>query len=172
MSNYSIPYGSRTAKTKTPFRLIVSADTTATSLVTTPAAGNAPTVNVAGCSDFHKARLIIGGVGADGQAGEYQIILWYPMEIKSKGAQYLPVVTVHGTFTLGPMAMPTGIVASGLFADTVTDDTAFNGLVTHSPADDNVGMVEIDLRGANYVTVETKLGTVATSVYVFIQFGD
>ncbi|MFH1604682.1 MAG: hypothetical protein ABIH03_12325 [Pseudomonadota bacterium] len=172
MSLYSIPIGSRVAKTKTAFRRIVDGDVTTSSLVTTPAAATSVTGNVMGCSDFAKARFMFAGAGSDGNTVNYQIILWYPMEVLGKAPQYIPVVTVHGTYTLGTMVLPTTIVAGALIADTVTDDTAFDGLVKHSPADDNVAMVEIDLRGAAYVTVETDLGTGATAAYVFAQFGD
>lgn len=170
MDQLKKPPGMRTAKSKQPFKVVVDGSTSTTALNTTPAAAGEPTTQVVKCEDFAKARLIFGGGAAADKTVNYQVILWYRV-FKTK-TQFIPVVVAHGTYTLGAMVMPAQIIAAnGKIADTVSDDTGWDGLVIESPQDDNVAMIEIDLRGAEFLTIETDLGT-AASATVLVQLGD
>ena len=175
MAKYKKPPGKRTAKTKQAFRLIVDTDASTGALDTTPSVGAAPTSNVRGCANFQKARLIFGvRLGTEDDTVNYQITLWYPLRIMGTAPKYCPVVVAHGVYTLGTTVIQYPAVGGGFYeiaiADTITDDTAWDGLVKQSPADNNIAMLEIELRGASHITVDTQVSTGAANVYA--QLGE
>lgn len=121
------------------------------------------------------ARIFVGGVGADNVTVDYQIVLWYCHVGTGSAKVYVPVVIASGRYTLsgltyGANAAPLGATTNRL-ADTITETYGYDGTLIHSPQNDRLAWMEILLRNAHYIQIETDVVT-ATSADVMMQFAD
>lgn len=138
----------------------------ATSALSNPSAATSVASAWKSAKDFSSARFLFGGTDAADETVNYQIILWYDV---GDDKDYAPVIAAKGTFTLGATTLPVNIeAANGFFADTITDTIIQTGTIIRSPADDSIASIDIDLRNAKFVLVETDLGTAAAADVIMI----
>jgi len=130
-----------------------------------------PTTAVHNVSGRTMARLCFGGTDAANETVNYQVILWFVSWLDDTKV-WTPVLAAKGAFTLGTTALPTSLIAAnGLFADTITETLAQPGSIARSPANDSIATLDIDLRDAELIQVETDRDTAATA-YTMIQLSD
>ena len=173
MSLTQEPPGSRVVRAKNGLQhLIVAGTDTATLSNPAVSDGTRPATNALRVKNYSKARFWIAGTDAADETINYQVIAWYLIGGKKGRNLYLPMLVAKGVATLGAMVVPAAMIATGgKFADTITQTLTVDGTVAVSPADDSAAMLEVDLRGAVFVSIETDLGTGAAAD-VLIQLGD
>jgi hypothetical protein len=115
-----------------------------------------------------RLRLGFGGAGADNSTFTYQVIAWYKVSAGGDDA-FVPVVLAAGTITLSTYVYTvTGMGAvTRRMADTITDTLAKSSQV-FSPANNTPGSLELNIRGAAGIEIQTCVGT-ATNADVFMQ---
>ena len=152
------------------YGVLISASTDTAALSNPSVTTTEPTTAVHNIDKRSMARLLFGGTDAADETVNYQVILWSASWLTNTKV-WTPVIAAKGAFTLGDASLPTSLVAVGLFADTITETLVQPGSIARSPADDSIASLEINLRDADVIQVETDLGT-AAAAYVMIQFSD
>lgn len=120
--------------------------------------------------EFSLARIVFGGSGSNGTIN-YRIVLWYSV---GGQAAYVPMIVATGAATLSALKYDSdGILGptGNRLADTITNTIVKTGTILHTPADDNLAWLEIDVRNAPFIQIETDLGTAQTAD-VFMQLGE
>jgi len=163
--------GKRPLSSKAISRLVVDGSTD-TAALSAPAVATASASSWTNTEDFSIARLVFGGTNLADEIVNYQVILWTPCRDASGAMIFFPDIVAKGAYTLGAITLPTTVVAAdGFVADTVTDTIGRTGSLPYSPADDSIAKLDIDVRNAMYLSVETDLDT-AAAAYVFCQLGE
>jgi hypothetical protein len=150
---------------------------TDTAALTFPAiAYEAPAGGIA-CRDWESLLLLFGGTDAANETVNYQVVGWFGCQntgIDATTKVFVPVLLAKGVVTLGAKAYGSGAgaklgAAGNLWADTVTNTlTTSPRDALHSPADDSVAWLEVNVRGLEFVSVDVDLDS-AASVDVFWQ---
>lgn len=131
----------------------------------------APVGGVASTKDFPIGRLLFSGTGADDSTFDYQVILWVAATYSGQTSNvYVPQVIARGTVTLGTTVAPDGF-GGGRMADVVTETLGLPGVLPVSPSNNLVGCLDLPLRNASIIQVQTKLVD-ATAASVSIVLGD
>lgn len=123
---------------------------------------------------FPTARFIFAGDGANTNAYNYQIVLWYTI-----AGGFIPVTVASGLVTLGPLTDATSAVlptAGDLFADKITDtlglaNNGIGGVAIYNNEEDGIATIEVELRNATAIEVETDIDE-ASNVTVLYQLGE
>jgi len=152
------------------YGVLISASTDTGALSNPSVTTTEPTTAVHNIDKRSMARFLFGGTDAADETVNYQVILWSASWLTNTKV-WTPIIAAKGAFTLGDAALPTSLVAAGFFADTITETLVQPGSIARSPADDSIASLEIDLRDADVIQVETDLGT-AAAAYAMIQFSD
>ncbi|MFH0982771.1 MAG: hypothetical protein V2A79_14705 [Planctomycetota bacterium] len=163
------------AITKFPAAVLLSVDT-ATASLTFPALATTPPVCAAGiavanCFDFATACIFFAGT-ADGGTINYQAIGWRRIR-HGATERWLPVRIAAGAATVGTLDV-SGVFGTGQLAcDTLTPSGSQVGFIvtTHTPADNGVAMLVLDVAGFDYIEIDTDLGS-ATGASVAIALGE
>ena len=139
------------------------ADPTPTNTRPTVATGETGTDGVAYCGGCEVVRLMFGGSDADGETINYQVIGWQQV-MGPDGEAWMPELLAGGVATLGADVYAATDMGAGTeyIADTITDTVDRKGNVLYSPANDTRAVIDIPLRGSQYVQVEVDRGTAAT----------
>ena len=115
------------------------------------------------CGQFPAVRFIFAGTDAADETVNYQVVAWtYGCGV------YIPHVIASGAYTLGAMPMTVAGLdtTATLLADTITDTLSMPGVLERSTAANTCCDLTVWPGGAQYLTVETDLGTAAAaSVY-------
>lgn len=166
-----------------PWQTLVSASTDGSALVVPAITTTLPTTatKLLTAPFFPIARFIFAGDGTDTQTYNYQVVLWYTI-----AGGFIPVRAALGAVALGPVVDGTPIIlpaAGDLFADTITNTLGASGsapdaipaighgVAVFNDADDGIATLEVDLRNATAIEVETDL-TGATNATVLYQLGE
>jgi len=155
-------------------RLVVDGATATAALSNPACVASLPSnaVRLDDASPLH--RFIFGGTDAADEVVNYQVIAWSKFVGDDGSAPVLvPRLAAKGSFTLGSQTYGSGganLGASGnLFADTITEDLGSPAVVNvHSPADNTMAWLDLDLSDAFAYEVETDVDT-AASADVFCQ---
>ena len=150
---------------------IVEGDTNDTALSNPAVATTEPTTNAIHTTDRPVLRLIFGGTTTADQTINYQAIGWTPFLVAGN-TNWIPMILAKGLVTLGATAVPSGIAANCLFADTITDTFNKPGSSVRSPGDDSVATLDLDVRNCPIVTIETDRATGAASAYAWGVLGE
>lgn len=127
-------------------------------------------LDVAGKS---RARIMFGGAANNGTIN-YQVVLWSE-GVPAQGAvavTYVPELVAKGVATLGATTYAVAGLnaATNVLADTLTATTD-RGVYAYTPANDDVAYLDVDCSGADWLEVETDLGT-ATAADVIVKVFD
>ena len=173
----------RPGQSKEAFKVVLDGDTTSTALVepvsvvqsALPLTTASGTTGYLPTSNWTCARIVFGGTASANLSGNYQVVLWYPVEPISGADEmsYMPVVAARGTFVTGANVYTTDDygAAANLFADIITDEYNISGVTVNSPLNDNIAWMDVDLHNASGIEIETDLGSLA-SIDVLLQFGE
>ncbi|HUT60728.1 MAG TPA: hypothetical protein VNA25_23020 [Phycisphaerae bacterium] len=150
------------------WKMVVDKSAATTGLANPVMTRTIPTANVFDTGYVQAASFYFGGINADGNTVNYQIIGWVPLNPGSAGGQMLllPIILAKGVYTLSSMVMTT-LIAASFVADTITDTVDRYGTIKYSPADNTPASLILDVRNCIFLTVETDLGTGATFAYVW-----
>lgn len=140
------------------------------SLAPPAATGSKPTTGILQTQKHKFARFLFGGVGADNSTVNYQVVAWFPFE-KSGVLTWVGMIVAQGAATLGGLALPTSVQATGRFADGLTNTLNVTGSVVTNPGDDGIAQLVVPTFGAAILQVQTDLGT-ATKADVLGQACD
>ena len=143
---------------------IVDAVTDTTAFSGPSMATSAPSSQQFKCDHWRAARLFFLGTASADLTVNFRVVLWF----RFKG-QYLPVVIADGTYTLGSgtTGSATDIGAATTYvADTITLSKSA-GAAAYSPENNTTAFLVINMAGAEYVTVETDLGSAASATVLF-----
>jgi len=119
---------------------------------------------------MRRVFVMIGGSDAADEIINYQVVGW--MRIVNVGVSavgaYIPVLLAQGAATLGSNtygAGGTNVGATGnLLADTITNTlTTHPADRLHSPVDESNAMLELDVTGYSFITVDTDLNDAASA---------
>lgn len=131
---------------------------------------------------FPTARIVFSGSETTASADKtinYQVVLWKEAETISTATTkgYIPTLAAKGVATVGSLitvaALGDATATTGdMFCDTLTNTiTKYTGVHVHSPADNSIAVLEIDVHNAGWIEIETDLGT-ALAADVFLQWGE
>jgi len=168
--NASTAKSRRPSVSKRPYAIVINGSAATTGLANPVASTTIPSSGIIKTGDQPLVRLVFGGSTTDGGTVNYQVVLWSPVDT-GICMMWIPTLIAKGVYTLSTMAMPSAVVADGLFADTITDTIGQTGTMLHSPADNSLAWLDVDLRNSQILQVQTDVGT-ATTAYVFGQLGE
>jgi len=141
------------------------ADPTPTNTRPAVATGATGTDGVAYCGGCEVMRLMFGGTrtSGDNETINYQVIGWQQV-MGPDGEAWMPELLAGGVATLGADVYAATDMGAGTeyIADTITDTVDRKGNVVYTPENDTRAVIDIPLRGAEYVEVEVDRGTAAT----------
>jgi len=152
------------------YGVLISASTDTAALSNPSVTTTEPTTAAHNIDKRSMARLLFGGTDAADETVNYQVILWSASYLTNTKV-WTPLLAAKGMYTLGAQALPTSLVAAGFFADTITETLGQPGSILRTPEDDSIASLEIDLRDADVIQVETDRGTAATA-HVMIQMSE
>lgn len=149
-------------------RQVVSGSAADTALAAVAATATKPSSGVMETFKHKFARFIFGGVGDENGTINYQVIAWFAFE-KAALVTWIGFVIAKGVATLGTLALPTNIQATGKFADGLTNTLNVTGSVLTNPGDNGIAQLVVPTFGSALLQVQTDLAANATKADVLGQ---
>lgn len=157
-----------------PLRVLIDGSALTASLTAPAERATVPSgAGIIPVSGIEAVRIMAGGVGAADATINYQHILWWRAQ-GNDGECWVPLVVAAGAWTLSTATYGDGGVALGAsfnrWADTITPTVSRAGVREVSTADNTAAWMDIATSGAEYLQVETDLGTAQNADVFFMLF--
>jgi hypothetical protein len=163
---------SRRSQSKMRIRKLLDESTDTAALSFPAITATRPTTGAVQTDDFPNVRLFFGGRNAADETVNYQVILWRQFDSAS-GRVWVPTIVCKGQYTLGTLVYGSegylGNATDGYWADGITEEKG--GGVVHSPGNNEIAWMDVDVQNAEILQVETDLGT-AAQADVFHQLAE
>ena len=168
MTDTRMPAGQRAAASRLGATLVVNASTATTPFSAMPAATTTtPATQAIPIGDCPLVHLVFGLKAAVTKSFNYRVIGWHNLSVTRGVPLWVPKLLASGAATAASGSTAITGVATGFFADTITETLRNPGsIVTPETPDNSVAVLTLDTKNSLIVTIETDLAD-ATHAYVW-----